>query len=156
MGSREDREKLKEEYKAHYRAIRDLKKKAAESERLARISHALNQVNTDQIMESFDSALTKVKEKIELAEAKIEMALESRLNDHDNEELKEFERRREAQENLRRIKSEMGMLHEELDEKVADIVSAGKTLGPSESEDGNVVTREKSAGIKKSLGPPKK
>ena len=97
MGSQEDRERLKEEYKEHFRAIRDLKKKAAESERMARISSALNNVNTQSLMDSFDNALHKVRETIEVAEAKIEMAIESRLDDHGDEELREIEKRRKAQ-----------------------------------------------------------
>jgi Sec-independent protein translocase protein TatA len=153
MGSQEDRERLKEEYKEHFRAIRDLKKKAAESERMARISSALNNVNTQTIMDSFDQALHKVKETIEIAEAKIEMAIESRLDDHGDEELREIEQRRRAQETLRNLKSEMGTLENHLDSTVEEIKNSPKTLGPSTNDHSLSDTGTQS--ISKSLGPKK-
>ncbi len=154
MGSQEDRERLKEEYKEHYRAIRDLRKKAAESERLAKISSALQNVNAESIMESFDQALHKVRETIEIAEAKIEMALEAHLDDHGDEELHDLEQRRKVKQTLDSIRSEMGALQNDLDKKTEQIEHAAKTLGPSH----DVSESKKHAddtNIKKSLGPDK-
>lgn len=153
MGSQEDRERLKEEYKEHFRAIRDLKKKAAESERMARISSALNNVNTQSLMESFDQALNKVRETIEVAEAKIEMAIESRLDDHGDEELREIEQRRKAQETLKNLKSEMGTLENHLDTKAEEIKHSTKTLGPQNKH--VVEDSPSSATVSKSIGPKK-
>lgn len=153
MGSQEDRERLKEEYKEHFRAIRDLKKKAAESERMARISTALNNVNTQTIMDSFDQALHKVRETIEIAEAKIEMAMESRMDDHGDDELREIEQKRKAQETLRNLKSEMGTLENHLDTKVDEIKHGTKTLGPSIKD--NHQDSQSSSTVSKSLGPKK-
>lgn len=151
MGSQEDRERLKEEYKEHYRAIRELRKKAAESERMAKITTALENVNADQIMESFDNVLNKVREKIELAEAKLEMAIDSHLNDHHDEELKEIENKRKAQETIQKFKSEMKGLDNILDEKVQEIEKMEKTLGRSLSTDKE--HHEEKLTVKKSLGP---
>jgi hypothetical protein len=153
MGSQEDRERLKEEYKEHFRAIRDLKKKAAESERMARISSALNNVNTQSLMDSFDQALHKVKETIEIAEAKIEMAIESRLEDHGDEELREIEQRRKAQETLRNLKSEMGTLENHLESKTDEIKHSSKTLGPQDKPDSE--ESKVSSSVSKSIGPKK-
>jgi len=153
MGSREDRERLKEEYKVHFRAIRDLKKKAVESERMAKISTALNQVNTHALMESFDQALNKVRETIEVAEAKLEMAIESRLDDHGDEQLKEIEQRRRAQETLNSLKSEMGALQNQLDTKTTQVKPHSKTLGPPSVDDTDPVPL--TSNVSKSLGPNK-
>lgn len=154
MGSQEDRERLKEEYKEHYRAIRDLRKKAAESERLAKISAALHNVNTDTIMETFDHALNKVRETIEIAEAKIEMAIESHLDDHGDEELHEMEQRRKVKQTLDSIRSEMGALQNDLDRKTAQIEHAAKTLGPSHDVSETRKHKDESS-VLKSLGPDK-
>ena len=153
MGSQEDRERLKEEYKVHFRAIRDLKKKAAESERMARISSALNNVSTQSLMDTFDLALYKVRETIEVAEAKIEMALESRLDDHGDEELREIEQRRKAQEMLNNLKSEMGGLENHLESKTEEIKHSSKTLGPQTKDDSDSVHVSKT--VSKSIGPKK-
>ena len=153
MGSKEDRERLKEEYKEHFRAIRDLRKKAAESERMAKISSALHSVNTESIMDTFDQALNKVRETIEIAEAKIEMAIESRLDDHGDDELKEIEQKRKAKEALDKIRTDMGVLHNDLVEKVEEIQVQTKTLGPSASDSSKKTDSNES--IKKSLGPEK-
>lgn len=153
MGSQEDRERLKEEYKEHFRAIRDLKKKAAESERMARISSALNNVNTQSLMESFDQALHKVKETIEIAEAKIEMAIESRLDDHGDDELREIEQRRKAQETLKNLKSEMGTLENHLDTKTDEIKHSTKTLGPQSNQESDQTPVNTT--VSKSIGPKK-
>lgn len=153
MGSQEDRERLKEEYKEHFRAIRDLKKKAAESERMARISSALNNVNTQSLMDSFDNALHKVRETIEVAEAKIEMAIESRLDDHGDEELREIEKRRKAQETLKNLKAEMGTLENHLDAKTDEIKHSTKTLGPQNRHD--VEAAPSGTNVSKSIGPKK-
>lgn len=153
MGSKEDRERLKEEYKEHFRAIRDLRKKAAESERMAKISSALHSVNSESIMDTFDQALNKVRETIEIAEAKIEMAIESRLDDHGDDELKEIEQKRKAKEALDKIRSDMGVLHNDLVEKVEEVQLKAKTLGPSPSE--ATSKPDSSDSVKKSLGPDK-
>ncbi|HAC16408.1 MAG TPA: hypothetical protein DCE78_10765 [Bacteroidetes bacterium] len=153
MGSIEDRERLKEEYKEHFRAIRDLRKKAAESERMAKISSALHSVNKESIMDSFDQALNKVRETIEIAEAKIEMAIEARLDDHGDDELREIEQKRKAKEALDKIRSDMGVLHNDLVEKVEEIQVQTKTLGPSASD--STKKTDSSESVKKSLGPDK-
>jgi hypothetical protein len=151
MGSQEDRERLKEEYKEHYRAIRELRKKAAESERMAKITSALENVNAEQILESFDNVLNKVREKIEIAEAKLEMAIDSQLNDHHDEELREIENKRKAQETIQKFKSDMRGLDNILEEKVQQIEKMEKTLGRSNS--GEIERHDDTKTVKKSLGP---
>jgi replicative superfamily II helicase len=51
MTSQEERDRLKEEYKAHYRSIQDTRKKPAESERVAKIAKTLRDMNADHLLE---------------------------------------------------------------------------------------------------------
>lgn len=153
MGSVEDRERLKEEYKEHYRSIRELRKKAEESERMAKIASTLDKMNAGAILETFDNALQKVREKIELAEAKLEMALDSRKSDQTDAELESELQKRKAAETISRIKSEMGNLHSEIDDKVAQLQLKDKTLGPvgkPASQPNDIPP------VNKSLGPARK
>jgi hypothetical protein len=152
MGSIEDRQRLKEEYKEHYKAVRELRKKAAEAERTSRIRSALNNMNTDSLMETFDEMLHKVREKIDLAEARLEIMLESRgessgtsddyshgtsdgtssgISESDRLKMEEFERKEKTRETLSKIRAEMGLLQNELDEKIEGMKDVHKSVGPS-------------------------
>jgi phage shock protein A len=134
MGSVEDRQRLKEEYKEHYRAVRELRKKAAEVERTSSIRSALNNMNTDSLMDTFDEMLHKVREKIDLAEARLEVMLESReegVSVADQAKIDDFERKEKARETLSKIRMEMGLLHSELDEQIAGIKGVYKSVGPA-------------------------
>lgn len=117
--SQEERERLKEEYKAHYRSIQETKRKLAESERMAKIARTLQDMNADHLLEGMDSVLKTVREKIEIAESKLEMAMESRNGPVDSA----------PAETIRHIKTEMGLLQDELDAQV-DAIETKKTLGP--------------------------
>lgn len=117
--SQEERERLKEEYKAHYRSIQQTRKKLAESERMAKIARTLQDMNADHLLEGMDSVLKTVREKIELAEAKLELAMEGRAEPPDTT----------PAETVRRVKAEMGLLQDELDAQV-QAMTTRKTLGP--------------------------
>ena len=137
MNSREERERLKEEYKAHYRSIRETRQKLAESERMAKIASALERMNAEHLLETFDTMLRKVREKIEVAEARLEMAMDSRRENDDPDEvqlagdqadLDETERRRKASEAVKQMRAEMGTLQDEIDNKI-QLLETNKTIG---------------------------
>lgn len=149
--SREEREKLKEEYKEHYRKIRDAKERLARSQKTRNISDALKNMDTTQLTDTFDEFLYKVKSKIANVEARLDVAMDS-LAESDDDVTAEIERDEElrkakAKETLRQAKIEMGLLYTEI-EKQADTMSVEKTIGtkkPSEqkSEDEDISVSEK-------------
>src|SRR6056297_1984681 len=110
--SREDREKLKEEYKQHYRKIREVKERLARSQKTQNISDALKNMDTTQLTDTFDEFLYKVKSKIANVEARLDVAMDS-LAMSEDDALAEAERDEElkkerAKETLRQAKIEMG------------------------------------------------
>jgi hypothetical protein len=125
MTSQEERDRLKEEYKAHYRSIQDTRKKLAESERVAKIAKALRDMNADHLLESMDTVLRTVREKIEIAEVSLDMAIQAR-DAQDREETS-------PKDTVNRIKADMGLLQDEMDRTVKAI-KADKTLGPKLSK----------------------
>ncbi len=128
MTSQEERDRLKEEYKAHYRSIQQTRKKLAESERVAKIAKTLRDMNADHLLESMDTVLRTVREKIEVAEVKLEMAMQAR-DDQEMEENGTEPVRESPVEAVRRIKIDMGLLQDEM-EATVKAVKATKTLGP--------------------------
>lgn len=151
MGSVEDRERLKEEYKQHYRAINEARKKAAESERLAKIASTLDDMNAGHLIEKFDSMLHKVREKIEIAEAKMDILMENRRDEDLNAEFEEMEQKRKASESLHKIRAEMGILQSDVDNHVEQIKGSDKTLGPKAGAEEKKQSKE--SDVHKTLGP---
>ena len=138
--SREEREKLKEEYKQHYRKIREVKERLARSQKTQNISDALKNMDTTQLTDTFDEFLYKVKSKIANVEARLDVAMDS-LAMSEEDEIAEIERDEElkkakAKETLRQAKIEMGLLYTEIEQQ-ADSMSVEKTIGtkkPSEQK----------------------
>lgn len=130
--SREERERLKEEYKEHYRKIREVKERLARSQKTQNISDALKNMDTTQLTDTFDEFLYKVKSKIANVEARLEVAMDS-LAETDDDITSEIERDEElkkakAKETLRQAKIEMGLLYNEIEQQ-ADSMSVEKTIG---------------------------
>lgn len=75
MGSEEDRNRLKEEYKAHYLEIKQLKQKLAEAERRKKIEQAMHNIDPTSMMDAFDQSLQKLQQSALEAEVKLDMAL---------------------------------------------------------------------------------
>ena len=150
--SREEREKLKEEYKQHYRKIRDVKERLARSEKTKNISDALKNMDTTQLTDTFDEFLYKVKSKIANVEARLDVAMDN-LAISDEDAVAEVERDEElkkakAKETLRQAKIEMGLLYTEIEQQ-ADAMSVEKTIGtkkPSQqkAEDASAIKQEQS------------
>lgn len=133
--SQEERDRLKEEYKDHYRKIRDVKEKVRRSQAVQNISEAMQQMNSDELLESVDHFLGEVRQKVARFEARLDVAME---NLTESEPIGEFERdeavrKERARETIRQVKSEMGMLYNELEEKAGQL-HVEKTVGPAGKE----------------------
>lgn len=142
MSSRNEqqRERLKQEYKEHYKRIKEAKERLKQAERTSKIQGALNKMSPDNLMESMDEFLGKVQDKVIGVEARLDVAMDS-LDDSSNpdsvsskeEQIEQEEelRKIKAQEALKQMKIEMGMLYSEI-EKTADEIKAHKTIGTKE------------------------
>jgi hypothetical protein len=136
MSGEEERNRLKEEYKDHYRKIKELKQKLAEAERVKKLTNAVNQINPQGLIDQFDEALGKVREKIFTAEARLDMAMESaepagEVTPIDEDAI----RKQKASETMKQMKMELGMLNDAIEEQAANL-PVQKTLGkkPAENE----------------------
>lgn len=136
--SREDRERLKEEYKEHYRKIRQAKQKLRSSEYAKKAGDAVRSMNADELLSSVDHFLGKLRYKMASIEAKLDVAMEDMLGDEElkNEEmdLEEEMKKEKAKDTLRQIKMEMGMLYDDLEQQ-AEEMNVRKTVGPPTSGD---------------------
>lgn len=130
--SRNQREKLKEEYKQHYRKMRETRERLKQTKRKKGIVDALRDMDSSQLMESFDSFLFDVKNKVAHAEARLDVALDS-LEEEGSSPLQQAEndealKKAKAKETLKQLKNEMGMLYSEL-ERQAEAINVDKTIG---------------------------
>ena len=140
--SEQDRERLKEEYKEHYRRIKEAKERLKRAEQKGKISRAVNNMNADNLLETVDEFLGKVREKVTNVEARLDVAMDS-LEDEDTaagskirkEELDEELKKQKAKQTLKQVKAEMGMLYNEI-EKHADEIKTEKTIGNKKSTSG--------------------
>jgi vacuolar-type H+-ATPase subunit H len=134
--SRNQREKLKEEYKQHYRKMREAKKRVKQARRKHNIVEALKDMDSSELMESFDSFLFEVKSKVAHAEARLDVALDS-LEEEAGSSIAQAENEEafnqvKAKETLKQLKNEMGMLYSELEQQ-ADAIDVDKTIGKTRS-----------------------
>ena len=131
--SREERERLKEEYKDHYRKIRQAKEKLRSSSYAKKAGDAVRQMNADELLQSVDHFLGKLRYKMASIEAKLDVAMDDILADEDDVQEKErFEeqmRKEKARDTLRQIKQEMGILYDDLEQQ-AEEMNVKKTVGP--------------------------
>lgn len=130
--NRNQREQLKEEYKKHYRKMREAKEQLRRTQKTRNITAALKNMDTSELMASFDSFLFEVKSTVAHAEAKLDVALESM-------EAKDFSspgenkedavsNKQKAKETLRQLKNEMGILYSEIEQQ-AEAMNIEKTIG---------------------------
>ena len=134
--SEQERERLKEEYKEHYRRIKEAKERLKQTEQKGKIAQALNNMNADNLLESVDEFLGKVKDKVNFSEARLDVAMDS-LDDEKpgnsakrvkQQEFEEEAKKQQAKQTLKQVKAEMGMLYSEI-EKHAGEIQAEKTIG---------------------------
>lgn len=136
MSSQEERERLKEEYKQHYKAILESKKKLAQAERQAKIAQALDQINPKPVLDSLHSALGKLREKVTQAEARLEVYMDDEKADElrKNEEAEELFRKQKVKDTLSAIRRDMNELEEEVEHKAA-AVESDKTIFTEENQE---------------------
>lgn len=139
--SEEERERLKQEYKEHYRRIKEAKERLKRTEQKGKIAQAIKNMDPDNLLESVDEFLGKVRDKVTHVEARLDVAMES-LDDDDSdfqkelrkEELDEEAKKEKARQTLKQVKAEMGMLYSEI-EKHAEEIRAEKTIGQKKGHD---------------------
>lgn len=142
--SRSERERLKEEYKAHYRKMRETKERYSRARKTQNIARALKDMDKSQVLDSFDDFLYSVKHKLVSVEARLDVAMEGLEDDQavKEQELDEEMTKSKARDTLRQVKMEMGLLYKEI-EKQADNINVNKTIGsgsPEQMEDSSSIS----------------
>lgn len=129
--SRSERERLKEEYKAHYRKVREIKERASRAKRTHNIASALKSMDKTEMLNSFDNFLYSVKHKLASVEARLDLAMDNLVDENDDvsqQEMDEEMRKSKAKDTLRQVKMEMGLLYNEIEEQ-ANNIKVNKTIG---------------------------
>jgi uncharacterized damage-inducible protein DinB len=140
--SEEERERLKQEYKDHYRRIKEIKERGKRAEQKGKIAQAVNNMNPDNLLESVDEFLGKVRDKVNHVEARLDVAMdsmdeESKLETEIKNEQHEAElKKQRAKQTLQQVKAEMGMLYSEI-EKTAEEIKTEKTIGTKKDQTKN-------------------
>ncbi|NGP89299.1 hypothetical protein [Fodinibius halophilus] len=133
--SRSERERLKEEYKAHYRKMREMKERASRAKKTKKISDALKNMDKSQMLDTFDDFLYSVKHKLASVEARLDVAMESLTDENEQaiqeQELDEEMAKEKAKDTLKQVKLEMGLLYKEIEQQ-ADTLQVDKTIGSGE------------------------
>lgn len=140
--SEQEREKLKEEYKEHYRKIREAKEKLRRSKYVKNVNDAMQQMNADELLSSVDEFLGKVRTKMVHLESRLDVAMDQFLDDEVQEESDEQLRKERARDTLNQIKMEMGLLYSELERQAGEL-NVSKTVGKKTTSD-EEQTEEKS------------
>lgn len=140
--SREERERLKQEYKEHYKQLLEQKKRLAAYERKAKVMQSLREIDPNPVLESFQGALQAVRERIVQAEARLEVYLDNNASKEGGASLEEvqaaedFTRKQKAADLLSEIRAEMGTIERDLESR-ADSLNSEKTMQPAEKSISN-------------------
>lgn len=136
--SRSERERLKEKYKKHYRQMRDSREHLSRAEKTQNITEALKNMDTSQMVESFDNFLHSLKHKLASVEARLDVAMDSlTIDEHLAEAEKEMDEeinRAMAKDTIKQLKMEMGLLYKEIEQQAGSI-QVEKTVGSGREED---------------------
>ena len=101
------------------------------------VTDALKNMDSSQLMDTFDEFLFKVKSKMANVEARLDVVMDSLVSADDDfeaaEQRDEELRRERAKETLRKAKMEMGLLYSEI-ERQADAIQVKKTVGLDNEE----------------------
>ncbi|SMO77268.1 hypothetical protein [Fodinibius sediminis] len=135
--NRSERERLKEEYKAHYRKMRATKERLEQTRKKQNIVQALKNMDKSELLDSFDNFLYSVKHKLASVEARLDIAMNN-LADMEGQgtseqQLDEEMKQTKARETLRQVKTEMGLLYQEIEQQAGSI-HVEKTIGSGEEE----------------------
>jgi phage shock protein A len=127
--SEQERERLKEEYKEHYRKIRDAKEKLRRSKYVQNVNEAMQKMNADELLSSVDDFLGSVRTKMASFEARLDVAMDQFLDQEPGvEELDEEMKKVKVRDTLKQIKQEMGLLYSEIEHQ-AENLNVEKTVG---------------------------
>lgn len=137
----EERERLKQEYKEHYQKIKEAKARLKQTEKKNKITQALSNMNADELLESVDEFLGKVRNRINFSEAKLDVAMDSLnvdsasdLDQKEHQEILDHEiKKQKARDTLNQLKAEMGMLYSDI-EKTAEQIHSQKTIGTKKAD----------------------
>ena len=130
----QERERLKEEYKEHYRKIRETKEKLRRSKYVKNVNEALQQMHADELLDSVNEFLGNIRNKMAHIEARLDVVMEQMLDTSgEDAQLDESFRKEQARDTLKQIKMEMGLLYSEV-EKQANELHADKTVGRSQEQ----------------------
>lgn len=132
MNAQEQRDKLKEIYKEHYKSIRASKEKLASLEPKRRILEALNDMKNSAFMEDVDNMIDKVRESAYKAEAKIEQALDEQFENELEEERQQIIKKQQAKSMVEELKAQMGDVYNENEAKAKDM-RTNKTIGKKDN-----------------------
>lgn len=134
----QERERLKQEYKEHYRKIRDAKEKLRRSQYVKNVSRAMKEMNADQLLESVDEFLDKLRHNMASIEARLDVAMEQVMDEAEqDEELK----KEKAKETIRQVKRDLGLLYNDLEKQAAEM-DVKKTVGAERNEQKDGESRE--------------
>lgn len=127
--SEKERERLKEEYKDHFRKMKNAGEKIRRNRYIKNVNEALHNMDSSALLTSFDQFLDQVRSKMAHIEARLDVAVEEILetSDHDDELDAEM-RKQKAKESIRKIKTDMGMLYRDIEKQAAEY-KAKKTVG---------------------------
>lgn len=137
LNSEQERERLKEEYKEHYRKIRDAKEKLRRSKYVQNVNEAIQKMNADELLSSVDDFLGSVRSKMVSLEARLDVAMDQFLDDEAEkaEQLDEEMKKVKVRDTLKEIKREMGMLYNEIEQQ-AENLNVEKTVGKKQDAGG--------------------
>jgi transglutaminase/protease-like cytokinesis protein 3 len=117
--SREERQRLKEEYKAHYRQLLEQKKKLTQQQRLSRLMQQARdmEVSATPVLERVQQSLGSLQQQIAKAEARLEVYLDDKTSSETqrssesdlkaSEQAEEFSRKEAARNLIKNIRREM-------------------------------------------------
>lgn len=145
--SREERQRLKEEYKAHYRQLLEQKKKLVQQQRLSRLMQQARdmEVSATPVLERVQQSLGSLQEQIAKAEARLEVYLDDKASSaadtsnesdtKDREAAEEFSRKEAARDLIKNIRREMNEIGKPafseglVDPKTGDKTEKSETAG---------------------------
>ncbi|TNE70961.1 hypothetical protein EP331_10925 [bacterium] len=157
-----DYDKIKNEYKDHFKKMKELKDRLAQAKHTQRITKAIQDMDAKPVMESMDEMMDVLREKVSMAEAKLSIALDSVFEseaEKAEQELSEEQRaayeaelkKQQAKDAVAKMKAEMGTINAESKKSEVEDLQVAKTLGPNAQQETSQA--EKKSDVKKTIGP---
>ncbi|MFW6347877.1 MAG: hypothetical protein ACOC2C_04620 [Cyclonatronaceae bacterium] len=112
MNSQEERQRLKEEYKAHYRQMLEQKKKLGQQQRLAQLVQQVREIDAAPVLARVQQSLGSLQEQLAKAEARLQVYLEDENagpepSEQAAAEAEAFSRKQAARDLIQSIRREM-------------------------------------------------